>query len=112
MTNIDKLKAEYVAYFDEVPIQKYAAAHIERDEDTILRWRKEDRVFADRVEKSKAAWVRKKVMATKAEFALERLENAVFGPKASLALDIKQDIKTDPALSAEFTQFLKEKTGQ
>lgn len=75
---IATLKEKYVTYFTDVPIQKYAAMFIGRDEDTIIRWRKEDTDFADAVQRARAEWVRKKVLATKAEFALERLEKAVF----------------------------------
>jgi hypothetical protein len=75
---IKQLKQEYIEYFEDVPVQKYAAMAIGRDEDTIIRWKKEDEDFADAVQRAKAEWVRKKVLATKAEFALERLEREVF----------------------------------
>jgi hypothetical protein len=80
-----QLKQEYVKYFEDVPVQKYAAMAIARDEDTIIRWRKEDTTFADAVQRAKASWIRKKVIASKAEFALERLENEVFSPKLTVA---------------------------
>jgi len=79
---IKQLKDEYVAYFADVPVQKYAAMAIARNEDTILRWKKKDKRFADAVLRAKAQWVRKKLIVTKAEYALERLEKEVFGPKA------------------------------
>jgi HJR/Mrr/RecB family endonuclease len=37
MVNIEELKQEYTRYFEDVPIQKYAAMAIGRDEDTIIR---------------------------------------------------------------------------
>ncbi len=80
-TQIQMLKAAYVAYYTDVPVQKYAAMAIERDEDTILRWKKEDHHFADAVEKAKASWIRKRLLESKSEFALERLEAEVFGRK-------------------------------
>ena len=79
-----RLKKEYVAYFNDVPVQRYAAMAIARDEDTIIRWRKDDPKFADAVQIAKATWIRKRVIASKAEFALERLENEVFSPKMTL----------------------------
>lgn len=72
------LKKQYVEYFEDVPIQKYAAMFIGRDEDTIIRWRKSDTDFADAVMKSKANWIRKKLISAKAEFVLERLEKELF----------------------------------
>lgn len=82
--SISKLKKDYVAYFKDVPVQKYAAMAIARDEDTIIRWRKDDPKFADAVQRAKASWIRKKVIATKAEFALERLESEIFSQKSIL----------------------------
>lgn len=82
---IEALKIKYLAYYEDVPIQKYAAMAIARDEDTVIRWRKEDAEFADAVQIAKAKWIRKKVLSSKAEFALERLEKEIFGknPTAS-----------------------------
>lgn len=87
--NIIKLKREYVRYFLDVPIQKYAAMAIARDEDTIIRWRKDDPKFADAVQRAKANWIRKKVIATKAEFALERLESEIFSPKVNISHNVE-----------------------
>jgi hypothetical protein len=79
---IKKLKAEYITFYEDCPIQKYAAEFIGKDEDSLIRWRKQDKKFADAVRRAKAEWVRKKLIASKAEFALERLEKEVFSPKA------------------------------
>lgn len=82
--SIDELKVTYVKYYEDVPIQKYAAMAIGRDEDTIIRWRKEDKDFADAVQRAKAEWIRKKLLAVKAEFALERLEREVFSHRVNV----------------------------
>ena len=108
----DELKARYIEYFKDVPVQKYAAKYIGRDADTIIRWRKEDVIFADAIEKSFAEWVRKKMLATKAEFALERLEREVFSPKVALDINQKLDVIPDPELSRAFTEFYKEYTAR
>jgi hypothetical protein len=79
--DIAKLKDDYVEYFKDVPVQKYAAMAIGRDEKTIIRWRNEDTDFANRVDQARSAWVRKKVNKTRAEFALERLEKDIFSEK-------------------------------
>lgn len=86
-TSISEMKREYIQYFEDVPVQKYAAMAIGRDEDTIIRWRNEDPSFADAVQRAKAGWIRKRVLATKAEFALERLEREVFSPSLAPAPD-------------------------
>jgi hypothetical protein len=94
---INDLKKNYVEYFKDVPVQKYAAMYIGRDEDTIIRWRKEDKEFADSVRRAKAEWIRKKLIETKAEFALERLEKEVFSFK----------VEVEPKISA-YDKFLAE----
>lgn len=83
----DKLKIAYVKYFEDVPVQRYAAMYVGRDEDTIIRWRQEDPSFAESVQKAKAEWIRKRVITTKAEFALERLEKEVFSDKVTLTIE-------------------------
>jgi hypothetical protein len=83
LDTIKQLKANYTAFFKDCPIQRYAADYIGRDEDTIIRWRKNDPGFAEAVKRAKADWVRKKLLQTKAEFALERLESEVFGKAAT-----------------------------
>lgn len=85
---LQNLKDEYVKYFEDVPVQKYAAQYIGRDEDTIIRWKHTDTQFADRIKKAESKWVRRKLLKTKAEFALERLQASIF----------KQQPKPLPAL--------------
>jgi hypothetical protein len=78
-TTIQRLKAEYVAYFEDVPIQKFAAMFIGRDEDTVIRWKKEDADFADAVQRAKAIAVRKMMVRVKPEYVLEKLSAEIFG---------------------------------
>lgn len=80
-SNTTELKKQYLSYYADVPIQKYAAEYVGRDEDTIIRWRKNDIGFADAIKRLKSEWIRKKLLATKAEFALERLESELFEKK-------------------------------
>src|SRR3990167_1853514 len=75
---IKQLKVDYIEFYKDCPIQRYAADYIGRDEDTIIRWRTIDAKFADAVKRARADWVRKNVLKTKAEFALERLEHEIF----------------------------------
>lgn len=115
--SISQLKTDYVKYYGDVPVQKYAAMFIGRDEDSIIRWRKEDPKFADAVQRAKAEWVRKKVIVTKAEFALERLEKEIFSPAAIVEVPHPTYLEpVDPnapehkSLVDEFTEFMMEKT--
>ncbi len=51
MTNdIATLKDKYIEYYRQLPVQRYAAMSIGRNEDTIIRWRSEDAEFAERVQ--------------------------------------------------------------
>lgn len=75
-----KQKKIIVEYYSEVPVFKYAAMAAGIDEDTLIRWRKEDGDFADELYQARAKWVRANVPKAKVEFILERLERTVFGP--------------------------------
>lgn len=74
----DELKAKYLEYYADLPVQKYACMYIGKSEDTLIRWRQEDENFANRLQELRAKWVAKKVSKAKVEFALERLEREVF----------------------------------
>jgi len=93
---INSLKKEYIEYFRDVPVQKYAAEYIGRDEDTIMRWRKADKQFADAVQRAHSEWVRKTFIKTKAEFALERLEKSLFTIQP-------EPLKPEPVYTAHIT---------
>ncbi|HSX14766.1 MAG TPA: hypothetical protein VLE72_02545 [Candidatus Saccharimonadales bacterium] len=78
--DIKELKAKFVVYFRDVPVQKYAGLFIGRSENTITNWLNSDQDFCDRVNQAKAEWVKERVISAKAEFALEKLEREVFSP--------------------------------
>jgi len=103
---INQLKADYVAYFEDVPVQKYAAEAIAKSEDTIIRWRQQDPAFADAIQRAKAGWIRKRVLATKAEFALERLEKSVFSQSSELRIDTGVDVK--PGFITDNVRFIQD----
>lgn len=109
--DIATLKAKYVEYYTDVPVQKYAAMSVGRDEDTIIRWKKEDSSFADRVDQAKAQFVRKRMLAVKSEYALERLMNDVFsGQPQPQRVNVEFDQPEANNLAREFTEFMLEKT--
>src|SRR3990167_850321 len=81
--NLDE-KEKYLEYYKDSPLQHYACMYIGKSEDTIIRWKKADADFANRVEAARAEWVRGKIKKARVEFALERMEHEVFGEKKSV----------------------------
>lgn len=51
------LKEQYLDYYGKIPVKKYACYSIGIDEDTGLRWEKDDADFADRIRKSKSLYL-------------------------------------------------------
>lgn len=82
-----ELKDKFVKYFQDVPVQKYAAMYIGVTENTITNWLKEDEEFCDAVNQARAEWVKKQVIKAKAEFKLERMEAEIFKERK------EQDVK-------------------
>lgn len=78
------LKDEFIAYYKDCPVQKYAAMAIGRSEVTICDWKDADEDFRNRVDQAKAFWVKKKLLQTRAEFGLERLEKEIFAERTEL----------------------------
>lgn len=77
-----QLKAKYLDYYSKLPIQKLAADFIGKDEDTIIRWKKDDMSFADQVASAKSAWALEKASKVKStEWLLERVLNEHFTEK-------------------------------
>jgi len=71
-------KDEFVAYYEEVPVIKYAAMYIGVTEQTAHNWLNEDEEFFSRTEKAKAKWAKKRALKTRAEFQLERLDKDIW----------------------------------
>lgn len=71
-------KERFLKYFEDVPVQKYAAMYIGRSEQTIVNWLREDNEFFNNVQEKRALWVKKQALKAKAEFKLERLEKEVW----------------------------------
>ena len=82
--NLTYLKKKYLAYYRKLPVQKLAAASIGKNEDTIIRWRREDADFADQTEVAKADWALEKCKGVRStEWLLERVLNDHFSLKRS-----------------------------
>lgn len=79
------LKEKFLEYFKTTPIQKYAAAHIGKNEDTILIWKKEDSDFSDQIDSLKAAFVTAKLKKIKDnQWILERLFKDSFSQRTEV----------------------------
>lgn len=89
---IAELKDRYIEYYKDLPVQKYAAMYVGRDEETIMRWRKDDVDFEGRVNLARAEWVKRKASKAKVEFALERLEKSIFKETSEVTHIIPQPI--------------------
>lgn len=93
-TNIAELKKELIEYYRKLPMQKMAAAYIGRDEDTVIRWKKEDADFADQISRARAEWARDNVEAVKSkEWLLERILRDDFSEKKIIAGDEDEPLK-------------------
>ena len=98
----DEKKAEFVKYFEDVPVQKYASMYVGITEQTAINWMKDDEAFFNAVNLARAKWVKKKNLKVKAEFALERLEHDVFKQRSETELNGNVGV----ALSAEQAEQL------
>lgn len=92
MTELERQqkKDEFVAYFEEVPVIKYAAMYIEITEVTAHDWLNKDSDFLSRVNQAKSKWAKKRALKTRAEFQLERLDKEIWSEHKTL------DISVDP----------------
>lgn len=86
-------KDKFVAYFHEVPVQKYGAMYIGVTEQTIINWLNEDVVFFNAVQEARADWVKKKASKVKAEFALERLEKEIWQEQKTTKVELSDPRK-------------------
>lgn len=89
---IAQLKIKYLHYYKDLPVQKYAAMYVGRDEEAIINWRKADPNFANQVDQARAEWVKRKASKAKVEFALERLEKSIFKESKELEVTLPTPI--------------------
>lgn len=76
--DIIALKKKFVEYYRDVPVQKYACMAIGRTEECVINWKREDPEFLNAVLEAESEWVKKNVLAAKAEFQLERMRKEIF----------------------------------
>lgn len=76
--DIEDAKGIAIAAAEAVYHYKLIARSVNRDEDTLIKWRKADPDFADRLEQGRLRFIKKNVAIAKPEFLLERLEPELF----------------------------------
>lgn len=76
-----RLKDEFVEYYRELPVKRYAAGYVGKSEDTIARWLQEDTEFAERVTKAKSDWAKARAKKTMPAFQLERLDKEIWAER-------------------------------
>lgn len=82
---IKELKAKFLEYFKELPLQNLACAYIGRSDETITSWKKTDLEFLEQVENAKAEWAMKNVKRVRSkEWLLERVMRDNFSPRQEL----------------------------
>lgn len=76
---IDELKEDFLFYFRQLPIHKYAAQYIRRTDDTISLWKKADKNFSESIARAESEWVLDNVSVVKSrEWLLERVKHEDF----------------------------------
>lgn len=80
---IARLKAEYLVYYEKLPVQRLAAASVGRDENTIIDWRNKDDDFREARLRARANWALRKANSTRVreEFLLERIMKDEFAER-------------------------------
>lgn len=84
LAEIARLKDEYIEYYKDLPVKRYAAGYIGKSEDTVARWLEEDTDFADRVTKAKSEWAKSRARKTMPQFQLERLDKEIWAERKEL----------------------------
>jgi hypothetical protein len=94
MNEIEKKRRKEIAikYYAEVPVYRYTAMKIGIDEETLMRWRKEDVEFVERLQEARAMWVEKNVRRVAPEFKLKSLERELFGDNVDVRVTFPQPI--------------------
>ena len=89
-----KLKADFLTYFRQLPIQKLAAGFIGKSEDAITDWKNKDKQFSDQIASAKSAWALDNVgMVKSKEWLLERIMNEHFGEKREVEHSLSEELQ-------------------
>lgn len=92
---IEELKKLYIRFYCDLPIQKIAADFIGRNEDTIIRWKKEDKKFAEQVTRARSIWAFNNVQYVKSEWLLERVVPEYFGERKTKEDSVNAELEKE-----------------
>lgn len=82
---IEALKVKFLEYYRDLPIIRLASGYVGRDEDSIMRWRKQDKVFAEQMALARSEWALRKSKKVKSEeWLLERVMKDHFAPRSEI----------------------------
>lgn len=85
--DILQAKAIAIAAAESVYHYRLIARSVNRDEDTLIRWRNDDTEFAEALEQGRLRFIKKNVAIAKPEFLLERLEPELFKQRSEQELN-------------------------
>lgn len=103
---IKELKETFIRYFRDVPIQKYAAQFIKRDDDTISYWKKHDPKFTEDIKQAEAEFISKALNKTKADWKLERIFKKDFSARTEITGADGQDLIPKPLLGGNSVEII------
>lgn len=86
-------KNKVLDYLTHLPIYRWAAKSIGKDEDTLIRWRNEDPDFAEKCEIAKSAAIKKLSGRATPDFILKNVAPADFKEKSEVKLNGKPIIQ-------------------
>lgn len=94
---VKALKGIAIAAAEQVYHYKLIAMAVARDQDTLIRWRKEDPVFSESLQEARFRFLNKRIKSSKPEFILERLEPKLFKQRSEVKHSgtIKRDMSED-----------------
>ncbi len=91
---MSELKKKFIEYYSKLPIQKLGAEFIGKNEDTIIRWKKNDKRFADQVASAKSAWALENASLVKSkEWLLERIMKEHFAESVKVEHGFDKEIE-------------------
>lgn len=91
---MSELKRKFIEYYSKLPIQKLGAEFIGKDEDTIIRWKKNDKKFADQIASAKSAWALTNASLVKSkEWLLERIIKEHFSESVKVEHGVNEKLE-------------------
>lgn len=84
----DELKERIIQSAEVIFHYKWVAKSVGIDEDTLLKYRKQDKDLSDRLEEARSRFVRTHMKRARSDFMLETADREIFGRKEELTVTI------------------------